>query len=145
MTQWSWFEFKLIEWHDIRVVCYCFHARKRENRYFYARSMTSHEPRREWLIGNFSWLEWFCTFLRSRRGSFLFLRSHLSLQRHFLKPVAIKILHKIFACIITWDKMDFDRRFDGHAAGESHREALIGNFSTFLNLIEIQIVAVPEI
>lgn len=128
-----YFQFKLIEWHDIRVDGFCFHFiilfAWRENRFlFYASSVTSHEPKREWLIGNFSSD---CADLTFNFLFFFFLCfvGHLSLPSYFRKPVDVSLLSRLcrfsirIACIIKkiasseigfWSQI-----FVGQAAGES--------------------------
>lgn len=77
------FEFKLIEWHDIRVDCFCFHfvfyifVRSKGKSIFlcFERDVARAKT---WMI-NWELLEWLCRF------SFFFLCfvRHLSLPRYF--------------------------------------------------------------
>lgn len=130
-----------VTWHSSRLLLFSC-SRKEGKSIFYASSVTSHEPRREWLIGNFSRvILHILTLTRAFVSCFsfaslaFFFVGHLSLPRHYSKPVAIKILREISYVENRLHHNENEARgqsdfwseiFDGHAAraGESHRETL---------------------
>ena len=152
---------KPIEWHDESSWLLLFWSERKID----SSSVTSHEPRREWLIVRISLDSWVILHFFSTRFLWLLFVGHLSLPKTFARETGCyKDLARRF--LASHQKRVSER--NGFSIGDTHwkriwdwwkpnpsRRRLIGNVSTFLNLatsncnchfmLRIEMMALPAI